>query len=404
MTDTPAPSAAQAAAGTSGQSDNALIISTVLVTFIGYLAVNMPLAILPLYVHTGLGFSAAIAGSVVSLQYVATIVTRAQVGQMADRIGAKRTVMRGVVAIAIGGAIMIAAALMPSAGLSLALLFVSRLALGVAESLIGTGAIAWAIGRTGHHHTARIISWNGIATYSGLAIGAPVGVAFGNGIGFWAVGTAIIAIAIAGWALAVVRPAVPPVTEPRLSSRSVLGHVLTPGAVLALASAGFGTVTTFATLYYNARHWDGAAYCLSALGLGFILARLFFADSINRFGGLRVARISLAVQVAGLVLLSLASAPLLAALAACLSGFGFSLVFPALGVIAVGRVPPASRGAALGLYSVFLDVGLGIAGPCSGWLSGAYGEGVPFLLASALALVGLLVAFVLNTKPRKATS
>src|SRR5437870_5351043 len=46
---------------------------------------------------------------------------------------------------------------------------------------------------------------------------------------------------------------------------------------------------------------------------------------------------------------------------AALTGFGYSLVYPGFGVKAVRRVPPQSRGLAMGAYTVFLDVGLGSA-------------------------------------------
>lgn len=397
MTDIRVQSGHAVTAGASGHSDTALILSTVLVTFVGYLAVTMPLAILPLYVHTSLGFGAATAGFAVSLQYLATILSRAQVGQLSDRIGPKKTVIRGLVACGIGGLIMAAAPFVPGGAWgTLVPLLLSRLALGIGESLIGTGAIAWAIGRVGHNQTAKIIAWNGIATYGGLALGAPIGVALGANIGFASVGIAIITLSIAGFGLAAARPAVIPTTEPRLSARSVLGKVIAPGAVLALASTGFGTITTFVTLYFNDRGWSGAALCLSALGVGFIVARLLFANAINRFGGLPVARIVLVLQIVGLLLLGMAGSPILAILAAGVTGFGFSLVFPALGVVAVGRVPTASRGAALGIYSVFLDVGLGTAGPAAGWIAGAFGISTPFLLAALLTLVGLGTALVLR--------
>ncbi len=72
-----------------------------------------------------------------------------------------------------------------------------------------------------------------------------------------------------------------------------------------------------------------------------------------------------------------------------MTGFGFALVFPALGVEAVALVPPASRGAALSAYSVFLDLSLGITGPLAGYIAGEFGYASVFLfaaIASALAI------------------
>jgi predicted MFS family arabinose efflux permease len=84
-----------------------------------------------------------------------------------------------------------------------------------------------------------------------------------------------------------------------------------------------------------------------------------------------------------------------------LTGFGFALVFPALGVEAVGLVPPASRGAALSAYSVFLDLSLGITGPLAGYIAGEFGYAQVFLfaaVASALAVVLSTMMYLRNSR------
>ncbi|MDP1194456.1 MFS transporter, partial [Klebsiella pneumoniae] len=68
---------------------------------------------------------------------------------------------------------------------SLGSLLVGRLVLGSAESLVGSGAIGWGIGRVGAENTAKVISWNGIASYGALAVGAPLGVLLVRIFGLW---------------------------------------------------------------------------------------------------------------------------------------------------------------------------------------------------------------------------
>jgi MFS family permease len=379
-----------------GRSDNRLIISTVFVTFVGYFTVALPLAVVPIYVHATLGYGATVAGVAVSLQYLATIFSRARVGQMTDTLGAKPTVARGLVAAVFGGVLMLGSAwLVGRPAASLGVLLPSRLALGVGESLISTGAIAWAITQVGPQRTARIISWNGIATYSALVVGAPLGVVLTRSFGFWVVGVGDAAMALAGLALVLSRPATPVSGKARLSSGRVLRRVFPYGSVLALASAGFGTITTFSTLFFAHRGWNGAALCISAFGFGFILVRLVAADSINRFGGLPVAAVSLVAQIIGLALVWSAGVPSVAIAGSALTGIGYALVFPALAVEAVALVPPQSRGAAIGLYSVFLDVGLGLAGPAAGAIAGRLGYAAPFLFGTLLTVAGLVVTGLL---------
>ena len=49
-----------------------------------------------------------------------------------------------------------------------------------------------------------------------------------------------------------------------------------------------------------------------------------------------------------------------------LTGLGYALVYPGLGVEAVKRAPPESRGLAMGAYTAFLDVALGFGTPLLG--------------------------------------
>ncbi|VFS58625.1 major facilitator superfamily transporter [Kluyvera cryocrescens] len=61
--------------------------------------------------------------------------------------------------------------------------------------------------------------------------------------------------------------------------------------------------------------------------------------------------ICFAVEVLGLLLVGIAATPLMAKVGTFLAGAGFSLVFPALGVVAVKAVPQQNQGAALATYT-----------------------------------------------------
>lgn len=372
------------------------IVSIVLFTFLCYLSIGIPLAVLPGYVHGHLGYGSVMAGAAISVQYLSTLLTRPIAGRMADTIGPKKTVLRGLVACGASGVLLLGAALlgdMPAA--SLAALVASRLVLGFAESCCGTGSILWGVGRVGISHNASAISWNGIATYGALAIGAPLGVALHKAFGLAWIGVIVMGLAALGFALAMPKKAAPIVHGERLPYSSVFGRVLPHGLGLALGSVGFGSIATFITLFYAARHWPHAALTLTVFGTLFCGARLLFANAIKTHGGFRVAIGSFLIEGAGLALLWLAPTPQVALAGAALAGFGFALVFPALGVEAVGLVPPASRGAALSAYSVFLDLSLGVTGPLAGLIAGDFGYASVYLFAAIAALAAALLTVAL---------
>jgi len=379
------------------------VVSIVLFTFIGYLNIGIPLAVLPGYVHNHLGYGTVIAGLVISVQYLATLLSRPYASRFIDTRGSKRAVMIGLAGCGLSGVFMLVSTWLTSMpAWSLASLLIGRLVLGSAESLVGSGSIGWGIGRVGAQNTAKVISWNGIASYGAIAIGAPLGVVMVGHLGMWSLGVSIMLLGALGVLLAWPKLAAPIVSGVRLPFLHVLGRVLPHGTGLALGSIGFGTIATFITLYYATNHWENAALCLSLFGASFISARLLFGNLINRIGGFRVAIACLSVETLGLLLLWLAPSPELALAGAALSGFGFSLVFPALGVEAVNLVPASSRGAAVGAYSLFIDLSLGITGPLVGAVAAGFGFASIFLFAALAALGGLMLSVYLYRQARSA--
>ncbi len=83
------------------------IVSVVMFTFIGYLTIGIPLAVLPGYVHDDLGYGSVLAGLVISLQYLATLLARPYAGRVIDGLGPKRAVLYGMAGSAASGLFML---------------------------------------------------------------------------------------------------------------------------------------------------------------------------------------------------------------------------------------------------------------------------------------------------------
>ena len=90
--------------------------------------------------------------------------------------------------------------------------------------------------------------------------------------------------------------------------------------------------------------------------------------------------------------MAVATAAVPAAIGAALVGFGYALVFPGLGVEAVRRAPPESRGVAMGAYTACLDLALGVSGPVLGLVASGSGISVAFLVSAVAVLMALPVS------------
>uniref|UniRef100_E6PWM3 Putative transporter n=1 Tax=mine drainage metagenome TaxID=410659 RepID=E6PWM3_9ZZZZ len=380
---------------------NKRILPYVFFSFACYLVIGVQLAVLPGYVHLTLGFSTVLAGLVISAEYVATVVTRPFAGWVVDRKGAQYSVLVGLVLCGASGAVTLVSGFFHALPwLGLTLLLAGRLLLGASESLVATGATVWGIVAVGTENTATVISWNGICTYGGVAAGAPIGVFLVALFGFPAIGVSGMLLGFASIALALRLPAAAVAHGEKLPYHHVFGRVAPFALGLGLGSIGFGVLATFITLDFAHRHWQGAAFALTLFGALFIFARLLFADWINRAGGFVVAAVCFSVETLGLLTLWQAHTRPTAFAGAALTGFGFSLVFPALGVEAVRNIPPQDKGTALGAYAVFMDISLMVSGPVAGAIISGYGYPPMYLFAGCSVLAALLLTLVLGTIAR----
>ncbi len=383
---------------------NLLILSIVKFNFASYLTIGLPLAVLPGFVHDGLGYSAFWAGVVISLQYIATLLSRPHAGRYADMWGPKKVVVVGLVGCLISGICILLSALTEGQGvLSLILLCLGRVILGVGQSFSGTGTSLWGVARVGSLHIGRVISWNGIVTYGAMAIGAPLGVVIFRSGGLLLLSGIIIAICVLAIALALPRAPVKGSKAKPLPFRDVLGKIYGFGLILAMGSAGFGVIATFITLFYQDKGWDGAAFALTMFSAAFVGTRLLFPNAINKLGGLRVASICFAVEAVGLFLVAGSFDPWMAKMGAFLTGAGFSLVFPAIGVVAVKVVPQQNQGSALATYTAFMDLSLGITGPIAGFIMSYAGVSLVYLLTALLVCLALFCTLrMMKRQPQEA--
>jgi MFS family permease len=117
------------------------LMAAVLVVF---LITGIALPVLPLHVHQGLGLGTFVVGLVTGSQFAASLISRIWSGRYADRRGAKRAVVAGLIAAAISGLLyLVSLRFLDAPAISVAILLAGRALLGGAESFIITGVLSW---------------------------------------------------------------------------------------------------------------------------------------------------------------------------------------------------------------------------------------------------------------------
>lgn len=81
---------------------------------------------------------------------------------------------------------------------------------------------------------------------------------------------------------------------------------------------------------------------------------------------------------------------------ALLTGMGCSMVFPAMGLEAVRRVPVHLRGTAIGGFAAFQDLAYGVTGPLAGWIADYFGHAQVFLVGGLAAALGAAITLRLR--------
>jgi MFS family permease len=132
-----------------------------------------------------------------------------------------------------------------------------------------------------------------------------------------------------------------------------------------------------------------------------VIARTVGGRLPDVLGPKRTAVGAACAEAAGLALIGAAHSLPAALAGALIMGLGFSTLYPSLALLVVQRADDQRRGAALGIFTAFFDIGMGLGGPLAGAIAGAAGYGAAFWVAAAAALVTAAVAAgTRSTAPR----
>ncbi|MGG7664187.1 MFS transporter [Dyadobacter sp. BHUBP1] len=380
------------------------ITPIIISVFAIYLTMGMTLGVLPGFVKNDLHFGSLVVGIVIGLQSLATLLTRAYSGRLTDTSGAKTSNYLGIALVGIAGVVYTCAVTFRfDAYTALVFLMFARIVHGVSESLSVTGSLTWGIGLVGAPRSGKVMTWNGIAMYAGIALGAPLAIWMRQAHGIQYVFASTIMLSGISWVATVRLPALKvDGTHIRTPFYKIIGRISKQGLGLAFASIGFACISSFISLFFNSRSWGSPSPAFVTFGACYVLTRVFFSSFPDRFGGYRVALVSLLIELCGQLLISFAPSSELAIAGCSLTGAGFSLVFPSLGVLAIQKVAPQMRGTALGAYAAFFDLSLGMAGPVAGMIAGWAGYASVYSFGATSCLLAVVVLLRKNTDAGKA--
>ncbi|BCQ28178.1 MFS transporter (plasmid) [Caballeronia sp. NK8] len=381
----------------STSSTNRSLLSLMACVFTVFLVTGAALPALPLHIHDGLGFGTFTVGLVSGAQFAASLLSRLWSGRISDQRGPKYAVTAGLVMAALAGLLyLVSLKAISNALISIAILIVGRALLGGAESFIMTGAQSWCLALAGPGNVGKMIAWIGTSMFVALAFGSPLGSFLFKSYGFASIGLATSVGAVFTLVLITPIPAVKVNPQSNRVVATVLKAVWLPGMGMAFSSLGYGIVTAFAVLLFVQRGWQPAWLSFTAFAAGLIVARAFLSPLPDRLGGARTAMVFIVIHSAGMALIYLSPVAWLAFSGAALAGFGYALVYPGFGMEAVARAPTDARGLAMGIYTAFIDVALGIFAPVLGLLANLTGLGPIFLIAATLALCAIPIAIRLH--------
>lgn len=360
------------------------------VTLLGLLSVGATLPVLPRYIAGPLASGDLEVGIVGGAFAITGLACRPLAGHLADRRGRKRIVLIGALLTTLSGLLLFVPAGVPG-------LIVSRLFLGAGEGAIYTAGSAWIVDMTPPERRGRIIGLYGLAIWGGLALGPLIGELLLQASSFEVVWAFAAAAPLLGAAIALRIPERFNPREPSEHERTLLSReALRPGLGLSLAIVGYAAMAGFVVLHLDERGIGHGAAAFTAFAATVVVVRIVGGWLPDRLGPVPCAVGAGILEAGGLVAIGLAESLPAALAGAVAMGAGFSLLFPSLALLVVNRVPEERRGVAMGTFTAFFDLGMGVGSPLAGAAAALGGYGAAFGLAAAAALGAAAVALSLR--------
>ncbi|HEX6238207.1 MAG TPA: MFS transporter [Acidimicrobiales bacterium] len=351
-----------------------------LASFAYFTAMGSLLPTVPRYIEGELGGGGAQVGVGVGVYAVSAALLRPLVGRIGDTRGRRVLAVSGaaIVGVSIVGYTLAA---------TLWMLVIARLLTGVGEAAMFVGVATAAQDLAPDHRRGEAASYFSVALYGGLAVGPPVGEALVRHgyTTLWLVMGACAGLAsIAALWIPTGRTYV--VTQRR---RFLQPDALWPGLILFLGLIPFVAFVTFVPLHAETLGMDNVGGVLGLYAGLVLVIRIVGARIPDRIGWRRGSTIALLAVATGVALVAAWSAIAALWVGAIGLALGMSLLYPSLFTAVMFAAPEGERSHAVGTFSVFFDLSMGLGATLVGVAVSLSNEQGGFATAAALALVGL---------------
>ncbi|MGH2677239.1 MAG: MFS transporter [Actinomycetota bacterium] len=337
----------------------------------------------PRYVEGPLGGNDVAVGLSVAAFAVTALFLRPWAGRLGDRRGRRLLMLVGGAAVAVSVLGYVVATTVP-------LLFAFRLMSGFGEAFFFTGAASAINDLAPESRRGEAVSFFSLALYVGIGIGPVIGEALMESVGFTATWLVAGGFAVLAAVLTLGVPETRPEGEPPAEPAGLIHPAaLRPGTALLASVWGMSGFFAFVPLYALDIGLEGSRFVFLLYSAIVVAIRSFGARIPDIIGPVVASRSALATSTVGLAVVALWSSPAGLFVGVSIFAVGSALAFPGLMMLALRGTPASQRGAIIGTFTAFVDLGFGLGPATLGVVSEAFGYRGLFLTASAVAAGGL---------------
>lgn len=354
-------------------------------TFAGFASFGFVLLTLPLYVHDELDRGSVAIGIAIGSASITAVLGGPPAGRLADRRGRRPLILAGA-------AVMIGCYLLLALGPSLPLVVFIRLVAGAGEAAFAIAILTAAADLAPAERRGEAMSLVTTASYLGLTIG-PVAADFILGGDRFALNWIVAASLVVLGTVAVIPLGE---TSPASAHEAPGGWLpprtaLFPGLLVLLALLGFGGFVAFSALYARELGFDRPGLIFALFGSVVVLVRTVGRKLPDRLGGRRTLVLCFVSLAVGLATIGAWQNETGLIVGTAIFAVGQALSYPAAVLLAMESSSEAERSAVVGGVTAFVDVALSLGAFTLGAVAAVTGYAGAFVVASVVALGGLLV-------------